>query len=49
MSLVTLLSIGGGVLVFAACAAWYFVRAASAEDLGSISRNWITEHRNDHE
>ena len=49
MSLYTLLAIGTGVLVFAACRAWYFMRAASAEDLGSISRNWITEHRNDHE
>lgn len=49
MTLLTFVSLGIGVLVFVACAAWYFLREASATDLGSISRNWITEHRNDHE
>ena len=29
---------------------WLFVRPSAPEnDLGSISRNWITEHRNDHD
>jgi hypothetical protein len=51
MNLMTLLSLGTGVVIFAACAAWYFLRPSptSAPDLGSISRNWIMEHRNDRE
>ena len=29
---------------------WLLVRPSSPEnDMGSISRNWITEHRNDHD
>jgi hypothetical protein len=49
MNLWTLLSLGLGVLVFAVGAAWFFLREASETDLGSISRNWIMEHRNDRE
>jgi uncharacterized membrane protein len=49
MNAVLLLSIGVGVLFVAAGTVWFFSRAASAADLGSISRNWIAEHRNDHE
>ena len=50
MNLLTLLSIGTGALVFAGGAAWFFLRGSSAPaapDLGSISRNWIMEHKND--
>lgn len=49
MTLLTLVSLGIGVSAFAALAAWYFLREASATDLGSISRNWMAEHRNDRE
>ena len=45
-----LLALALGAAVIAAGTVWFFVRPTSAEtDLGSISRNWITEHRNDHE
>ena len=45
-----LLALGLGAAVIAAGTVWFFVRPNSEEtDLGSISRNWITEHRNDHE
>jgi hypothetical protein len=49
MNLVMLLSLGVGVLFVSAGALWFFARpkSDSATDLGSISRNWITEHRND--
>ena len=49
MNLVLLVSIGLGVLFVAACTVWLFTRtnSESSRDLGSISRNWITEHRND--
>jgi hypothetical protein len=49
MNLVMLLSLGAGVLFAAACGLWFLTRtkSESAADLGSISRNWITEHRND--
>jgi hypothetical protein len=46
MNVVLLLSIGLGVLSVSACTVWFFTRTKAA-DLGSISRNWITEHRND--
>ena len=49
MNLLTVASLAVVVSFIAAGAVWYFRRAASATDLGSISRNWITEHRNDHE
>ncbi len=49
MNLLTLLSLGLGVCVCAGLAVWYFLREAAATDLGSISRNWMSEHRNDHE
>lgn len=45
-----LLALALGAAVIAAGTVWFFVRPTSEEpDLGSISRNWITEHRNDHE
>jgi hypothetical protein len=49
MHLWTLASLGIGVSLVGALAVWYFLRAESAADLGSISRNWLTEHRNNHE
>jgi hypothetical protein len=50
MNLVWLLSIGFGVLFVTGGTVWFFTRTKSATtDLGFISRNWITEHRNDHE
>jgi hypothetical protein len=47
MNAVMLLSLGFGVLCVAAGSLWFFTRTKSAADLGSISRNWIIEHRND--
>jgi hypothetical protein len=48
MNVMLLLSVGLGVLFVAACTVWFFARTKSdTADLGSISRNWITEHRND--
>jgi hypothetical protein len=49
MNLWMIVSLGIGVAVFGAGAAWYFLREASTPetDLGSISRNWIMEHKND--
>jgi len=49
MNLLTIVSLGIGLSVLAACAAWFFLRDDSAPetDLGSISRNWIMEHKND--
>ena len=49
MNLLTIVSLGVGLAVFAACAAWFFLRDESTPemDLGSISRNWIMEHKND--
>jgi hypothetical protein len=49
MNLLTIVSLGVGVSVFAACAAWFFLRepTTAEPDLGSISRNWIMEHKND--
>ena len=45
-----LVALALGAAVIAAGTVWFFVRPASEKtDLGSISRNWITEHRNDHE
>ena len=50
MNLTWLLSIGVGVLFVTGGSVWFFTRTKSATtDLGFISRNWITEHRNDHE
>jgi hypothetical protein len=49
MNVMRILSLGLGVLFTAACSIWLFTRTKSAADLGYISRNWITEHRNDHE
>lgn len=50
MNVFMLLALAAGAAVIAAGTVWYFVRPASQEtDMGSISRNWITEHRNDHE
>jgi hypothetical protein len=49
MNAVLLLSLGLGVLFVTAGTVWFFSRGSSAADLGSISRNWIAEHRNDHE
>jgi uncharacterized membrane protein len=49
MNAMLLFSLGLGVLFVTAGAVWFFSRATSATDLGSISRNWIMEHRNDHE
>jgi hypothetical protein len=45
----TIVALGIGVATFAACAAWYFLRESPSTepDLGSISRNWIMEHKND--
>jgi hypothetical protein len=48
MNLVLLLSLGLGILCVTAFTLWFLARTKSATaDLGSISRNWITEHRND--
>lgn len=47
MNFMTLVSLGLGVSCVALGAVWYFLRAKPATDLGSISRNWIVEHRND--
>jgi len=49
MNLLTLVSLGIALLLVAAWAAWHYLRAAAATDLGSISRNWMSEHRNDRE
>ena len=49
MNLLTLLSLGIGVSAFAAFGVWFFLRPASPPDLGTISRNWVTEHRNEHD
>jgi hypothetical protein len=49
MNPVLLFSLGLGVLFVTAGTVWYFSRTKSATDLGSISRNWLTEHRNDYE
>ena len=48
MNLVLLLSLGLGLLLVTGCTLWFLARTKSATaDLGSISRNWITEHRNE--
>jgi hypothetical protein len=47
MNAVMLMSLGFGILLVAAGTLWFFTRTKSTADLGSISRNWITEHRND--
>jgi hypothetical protein len=50
MNLFTIVSLGIGASVIAACAVWFFLRESSdsaSPDLGSISRNWIMEHKND--
>jgi hypothetical protein len=50
MNVFMLIALGLGAAALAAGTVWLFVRPASEEtDMGSISRNWITEHRNDHE
>jgi hypothetical protein len=47
MNLMTLVSLGLGISCVALGAVWFFLREKPATDLGSISRNWIMEHRND--
>ena len=50
MNVFMLVALAVAAAVIAAGTVWFFVRPASeTTDLGSISRNWITEHRNDHE
>jgi hypothetical protein len=49
MSFLTLLSLVLALSCLAVGMVWFFFRTRSETDLGSISRNWITEHRNDHE
>jgi hypothetical protein len=47
MNFMTLVSLGLGLSCVAAGTIWYFLRTKPAADLGSISRNWIMEHRNE--
>jgi hypothetical protein len=47
MNFITLVSLGLGLSCVAAGTVWFFLRAKPTADLGSISRNWIMEHRND--
>lgn len=50
MNAFLLFALALGAASLTAGVVWLLVRPASPEtDLGSISRNWITEHRNDHE
>jgi hypothetical protein len=49
MNLITILSLGIGASVFVALGAWLLLRPSGEPDLGSISRNWVTEHRNEHD
>ncbi len=46
MELWNLLSIGaGGVAVGIAAMMWMFTRRPSVQDLGSVSSQWVLEHR----
>ena len=49
MNFLTLLSLVLAISGLAAGTVWFFFRTRPETDLGSISRNWILEHRNDHE
>jgi hypothetical protein len=49
MRVLILSSLGLVATVVAAGATWLFRRTTSGPDLGSISRNWMVEHRNDAE
>jgi hypothetical protein len=47
MNFITLVSLGLGLSCVAAGTVWFFLRAKPETDLGSISRSWMMEHRND--
>jgi hypothetical protein len=50
MNALMLVALALGAVVIAVGTVWFLLRPASGEpDLGSISRNWMTEHRNDHD
>ena len=47
MNFITLVSLGLGFACVAAGTVWFFLRPKPETDLGSISRSWMMEHRND--